>query len=49
MDTVFMNSENYKANDLHMLSLDFSDKTDLKGPHKYISFLISVSITRGEM
>lgn len=26
-----MNSENYKANDLHMLLLDFSDKTDLKG------------------
>ena len=44
-----MNSGNYKANDLHVLLLDFSDKTDLKRPHKNITFLISVFITRGEI
>ena len=49
LDIVFMNSGNYKENDLHMLLLDFSDKTDLKRPHKYITLLTSVFITRGEI
>ena len=30
MDTIFMNSENTKASDLHILLLNLSDKINLK-------------------
>ena len=35
MNTLFMNSENSKTFDLHRLSLNLTDKTDLRQKAKY--------------
>ena len=35
MNTLFMNSENSKTPDLHRLSLNLTDKTDLRQKAKY--------------
>ena len=35
MNTLFMNSENSKTSDLHRLSLNLTDKTDLRQKAKY--------------
>ena len=38
-DTIFMNFENSKTNDLHRLLLNLADKTSLKGSYKYVALL----------
>ena len=43
MDTIFMNSENYKTSDPHILLLNLSDKINLKRSDKYVA-LSSLSI-----
>ena len=35
MNTLFMNSENSKTSDLHRLSFNLTDKTDLRQKAKY--------------
>ena len=42
MDTIFMNSENTKASDLHRLLLNLSDKINLK--KRWICYFIKLSI-----
>ena len=37
MDTIFMNSENYKTSDPHILLLNLSDKINLKRSDKYVA------------
>ena len=37
MDSIFMNSENSKISDTHTLSLNLSDKIDLKRSDKYVA------------
>ena len=37
MNTMFMNSENSKTSDHHRLSLNLTDKIDLRQKHKYIA------------
>ena len=37
MDTIFMNSENSKTSDPHILLLNRSDKINLKGSDKYVA------------
>ena len=37
MDTIFMNSENSKTPDPHILLLNRSDKINLKGSDKYVA------------
>ena len=39
MNTLFMNSENSKMSDPHRLSLNLTDKTDLRWKDKYIALL----------
>ena len=36
METIFMNSENSKTNELHRFRLTLADKRNLKGPNKNI-------------
>ena len=43
MDTIFMNSDSSKTSDLHRLSLNLSDKINLKRSDNYIA-LSSLSI-----
>ena len=38
MNTIFMNSENSKTYDPHILLLNLSDKTNLKRGDKYVAF-----------
>ena len=37
MNTIFMNSENSKTSDPHRLSLNLTDKIDLRGKDRYIA------------
>ena len=37
MDIIFMNSENSKTSDLHILLSNFSDKINLKRSNKYVA------------
>ena len=37
MGTIFMNSKNRKRYDLHRLSLNLSQKVNLKGSDKYVA------------
>ena len=39
MDTIFMNSENSKISDPHILLLNLTDKINLKRNEKYITLL----------
>ena len=39
MDTIYMNSENSKKSESHRLSLNLTDKINLKGSDKYVSLL----------
>ena len=39
MDTMFLNSRNSKTFDPHRLSIDFSDKINLKRNDKYVALL----------
>ena len=34
METIFMNTENSKTNELHRFKLDLTDKLNLKNPNK---------------
>ena len=43
MGTIFMNSENSKTSEPHVLILNLTDKLDLRGGEKYIA-LSSLSI-----
>ena len=43
METIFMNSENGKTNDLHRFELDLTDKLNLKNPNKNMA-LANLSI-----
>ena len=43
METVFMNTENSKANEPHRFKLDLADKLNLKNPNKNIA-LVNLSI-----
>ena len=38
MDTIFMNSENSKTSDPHRLILNLTNKINLKGSEKYVTF-----------
>ena len=37
MDTIFMNSENTKTSDPHRLSLNLTDRINLKRSDKYVA------------
>ena len=37
MDTIFMNSDNSKTSDPHLVLLNLSDKINLKGSDKYVA------------
>ena len=37
MDTIFMNSQNSKTSDLHILLINLTDKINFKGSDKYVS------------
>ena len=47
METIFINSENGKTNDLHRFELDLTDKLNLKNPNKNMA-LANLSITHLE-
>ena len=34
METIFMNTENSKTNELHRFKMDLTEKLDLKNPNK---------------
>ena len=45
MDTIFMNSNNSKTSDPYRLSLNVTDKINLKGSDKYVALSnLSISI-----
>ena len=43
METIFMNTENSKANEPHRFRLDLADKLNLKNPKKSMA-LVNLSI-----
>ena len=42
MDTIFMNTENSRANELHRLRLTLTGKLNLKGPNKNMVLITSL-------
>ena len=49
MDTIFMNSENSKTSEYHVLVLKLTDKLDLRRGQKLLLYKILVLIIRGKM
>ena len=49
MNTIFMNSENSKTSDSNKLSLNLTDKIDLRRKDKYIALSILVFIIHGKI
>ena len=49
MDTIFMNSENSKTSEPHILKLKLTDKLDLRLDKKVIAFQILAFTTHGIM
>ena len=47
MDTIFMNSENSKTSEYHVLVLKITDKLDLRRDQKLLLYQILVFIIRG--
>ena len=48
MDTIFMNSENSKTSEHHVLMLKLTDKLDLRRGKKLLRYQILVFIIRGK-
>ena len=48
MDTIFMNSENSKTSEHHVLVLKLTDKLDLRRGQKLLPYQILVFIIRGK-
>ena len=48
MDTIFMNSENSKTSEYHVLVLKLTDKLDLRRGQKTVVYQILVFIIRGK-
>ena len=48
MDTIFMNSENSKTSEHHVLVLTLTDKLDLRKGQKLLLYQILVFIIRGK-
>ena len=48
MDNIFMNSENSKTSEAHVLILKLSDKLDLRRGEKSMPYQILVFITHGK-
>ena len=48
MDTIFMNSENSKTSEYHVLVLKLTDKLDLRRGQKLLRYQILVFIIRGK-
>ena len=48
MDTIFMNSENYKTSEPYVLILTLTDKLDLRIGEKSIAYQILVFIKHGK-
>ena len=42
MDTIFMNSENSKMSDSHILLLNLVDKINLKRSHKFVALAFTI-------
>ena len=48
MDTIFMNSENNKTSEPHILILKLTDKLGLRSGEKIIAFQVLVFMTHGK-
>ena len=48
MDTIFMNSENSRTSEYHVLTLKLTDKLDLRRGQKTVRYQILVFIIRGK-
>ena len=48
MDTIFMNSENSKNSEYHVLVLKLTDKLDVRRGQKLVLYQILVSIIHGK-
>ena len=48
MDTIFMNSENSKTSEHHVLVLKLTDRLDLRRGQKVLRYQILVFIIRGK-
>ena len=48
MDTIFMNSENSRTSEYHVLVLKLTDKLDLRRGQKLLLYQILVFIIRGK-
>ena len=48
MDAIFMNPENNKTSDPHVLILNLTDKIDLKRGERVVLYQILVFITHGK-
>ena len=48
MDAIFMNPENNKTSDRHVLILNLTDKRDLKRGERVVLYQILVFITHGK-
>ena len=48
MDTIFMNSENSKTSEYHVLVLKLTDKLDLTRGQKTVAYQILLFIIRGK-
>ena len=48
MDTIFMNSENSKTSEYHVLVLELTDKLDLRRGQKTVALSNLIFIIRGE-
>ena len=48
MDTIFMNSENSKTSEHHVLVLKLTDRLDLRRGQNLLRYKISVFIIRGK-
>ena len=49
MDTIFMNSENSKTSEYHVLVLKLTDKLDIRRGQKLLRYQLLVFIIRGKM
>ena len=48
MDTIFMNSENIRTSEYHVLMLKFADKLDLRRGQKVLLYQTLVSTIHGK-
>ena len=48
MDTIFMNSENSRTSEYHVLMLKLTDKLDLRRGQKVLLYQILLSIIHGK-